>query len=85
MPVTKVIEDSSGSFDKKELKDLLEKLLLRNALMETVKHANLTDAAAKPGDVFRYIYDDVLERRSLFSKDAKLEKYRIVPEAELKK
>lgn len=71
MPVVKVVD----SRERSQVRDLVNKLTLRSGLMETVKHACLTEAKMNPGSCFRYIVSDVYMSRTPFKKDAKIEKF----------
>ena len=63
---------------------MIDGITLRSGLMETVKHACLTDAKMNPGSIYRYINQDIYKTRTPFAKDQKLDKFRIGFEDEIR-
>ena len=75
MPVTHPIPTEETDKERAHLRTALNYITLRSGLAEIVKHMSMADESTMPGDVWRYIVTDVLQKSWAFRTDSTIEKY----------
>ena len=66
MPVTHLIPEEKNNAT---LVSALNSITLRSGLAEIVRHMSMADESTRPGDVWRYIVTDVLQKSWVFRTD----------------
>ena len=66
MPVTHLIPEEKNNAT---LVSALNSITLRSGLAEIVRHMSMADESTMPGDVWRYIVTDVLQKSWVFRTD----------------